>query len=98
MAGSLKDPAGIPLRVAEVGYVVVGSIVIVKLDVHTVQLRWFAVGSVMRGMGVGNALMDTAMAFCREKGYTALELWTLDILLAAKRLYREYWVSRWKQK
>jgi GNAT superfamily N-acetyltransferase len=90
MAEFLKDPSGSQLWVAEKGGTIIGSIAIVRLSVNSAQLRWFAVDNAMQGMGIGNGLIETAIAFCRNNGYTDIELWTLDILHTARHLYRKY--------
>lgn len=78
------------LWVAEYNGAAVGCIAIVKVDKQTAQLRWFLVEPEMRGMGVGNLLMQTAVSFCKEKGYKRVILWTLSILGAARHLYRRF--------
>lgn len=51
------------------------------------QLRWYFVEADARGHGVGQALLDTALAFTRRAGYKAVWLWTVDDLAAARRQY-----------
>ncbi|MBA1336944.1 MAG: hypothetical protein HPY66_3380 [Firmicutes bacterium] len=68
----------------------VGSIAIVRVDDTTSQLRWFLIEPEMRGKGLGNRLMETAVEFCREKNYKLVYLWTLSILEAARHLYKRY--------
>ncbi len=41
----------------------------------------------LRGQGVGNRLIATALAFCRDRGYGRVYLWTFEGLEAARRLY-----------
>lgn len=53
----------------------------------TAQLRWYFVEGDVRGHGVGQALLDTALAFTRQAGYRLLWLWTVDDLAAARRQY-----------
>ncbi len=64
-----------------------GCIAIAHADDATAQLRFFFVESSLRGLGAGRRLMDTAMAFCREKNYHHVFLWTCDRLDAARYLY-----------
>ncbi|NLF26273.1 MAG: GNAT family N-acetyltransferase [Clostridiales bacterium] len=89
MAEFLKDPSGGQLWVAEKGGAIVGSIAVVKLREDSAQLRWFAVDDRAQGMGIGSALFDVAMKFCGDRGYAHIELWTADILHAARHLYQK---------
>ena len=41
-------------------------------DEQTAQLRFFFVDQSLQGLGMGNRLMELALGFCREKGYTAM--------------------------
>lgn len=68
---------------------IVGSIVINGLSDETAQLRWFLVHPDARGRGLGRQLIDGALAFCREKGYKKVTLWTISELKAAAHLYRQ---------
>ncbi|MCL4799332.1 MAG: GNAT family N-acetyltransferase [Burkholderiales bacterium] len=54
------------------------------------RLRWFIVGEAARGRGVGKALMQEAMQFCRRAGHTRVYLWTFAGLDAARRLYERH--------
>lgn len=51
------------------------------------HLRWFIVSNAVRGKGVGQALMDAAVEFCRSAAYENVYLWTFEGLVAAKHLY-----------
>lgn len=87
MGELFDDPQGSQLWVAEQDGRIVGCIAIVKKGAHAAQLRWFGVGQSVQGCGVGTRLLETAMAFCREKGYADVILWTIDILKPARHLY-----------
>jgi GNAT superfamily N-acetyltransferase len=54
------------------------------------HLRWFIASDKMRGSGVGNALLTTAMEFCQSKKYNVVYLWTFEGLGAAKHLYEKF--------
>jgi GNAT superfamily N-acetyltransferase len=54
------------------------------------HLRWFITSDEIRGSGAGNALMGAAMAFCREREYRRVYLWTFDGLGAARHLYEKF--------
>ena len=53
------------------------------------HLRWFIVSDVVRGCGVGRGLLDSAMVFCRVRGYDRVHLWTFEGLDAARHLYEK---------
>lgn len=76
--------------IAEANEIAVGVIAIVKVDNSTAQLRWFLIEPQMRGKGLGNILMKTAIDFCVEKEYKQVFLWTISILEAARHLYKRY--------
>jgi ribosomal protein S18 acetylase RimI-like enzyme len=75
--------------VAELEGRIVGSIVINGLSDETAQLRWFLVHPDARGRGLGHQLIDGALAFCRERGFEKVTLWTISELKAAGHLYRQ---------
>lgn len=92
--GELFDsPDGSQLWVAEREGKIVGSIAIVQKGEHAAQLRWFGVSTEIQGMGIGNRLLETAMAFCRERHYTDVILWTINILKPARHLYGKHGFS-----
>ncbi len=68
----------------------VGVIALVKNDDTTAQLRWFLVEPEMRGKGLGHRLMKTVIDFCRTNDYCHIQLWTVNILEAARYLYQYY--------
>jgi ribosomal protein S18 acetylase RimI-like enzyme len=82
------DPQKDCLWVAELDGEIVGSIAIVGQPDGIARLRWFLVHPRARGYGLGRKLLDRALAFCRERGFNAVFLWTLDNLDAAIHLYR----------
>lgn len=67
--------------------VLMGSTAIVKHSDTDAQLRWFLLHPTLRGRGLGTKLVEEAVAFCREKGYRSVFLWTVSSLLAAARIY-----------
>ncbi|EFL51621.1 GCN5-related N-acetyltransferase [Solidesulfovibrio fructosivorans JJ]] len=69
----------------------VGSIAILgrKPGPDGVQLRFFIVDPAWHGHGVGKALLHAALAWCRERGYGKVFLWTVDGLPASRRLYEK---------
>jgi len=81
------DPAKENLWIAERDGAIVGSMAIVNAGGGAAQLRWLLVEPETRGLGIGQALVDKGVAFCREKSYTSIFLWTIDYLAAAKKIY-----------
>ena len=53
------------------------------------HLRWFIMSDALRGRGAGNQLINTAISFCRNKGYRQIYLWTFKGLAAARHLYEK---------
>jgi GNAT superfamily N-acetyltransferase len=51
------------------------------------HLRWFIVSDDVRGGGVGQRLIETAIRFCRQGGFQRVYLNTFEGLDAARRLY-----------
>ena len=51
------------------------------------HLRWFILSDALRGQGAGRQLLETAIAFCRQKQYDCIFLWTFQGLEAARHLY-----------
>ncbi|MGE4194609.1 MAG: GNAT family N-acetyltransferase [Pseudodesulfovibrio sp.] len=51
------------------------------------RLRWFIVREDAQGCGVGGALFAESLAFCRERGFGSVYLWTFAGLGAARKLY-----------
>ena len=76
---------------AVVGGHIEGSITIDGAHAATegAHLRWFIISDDLRGKGVGNQLMDTAMDFCRSRGYKRVYLWTFEGLNPARHLYEK---------
>lgn len=90
-AGRLGNPRN-EVWVAEHGHRIVGSVAIDGEDLgsNEAHLRWFILDEQCRGNGVGRRLLDEAMAFCNEQGFSAVQLWTFKGLDAARRLYESF--------
>lgn len=54
------------------------------------HLRWFITSEEVRGTGIGNALLASAVEFCRHKQYARVYLWTFEGLSAARHLYEKF--------
>ncbi|MFL0198509.1 GNAT family N-acetyltransferase [Clostridium sp. WILCCON 0269] len=68
----------------------IGIIAIAKVDDLTAQLRWFLIERDVRNKGLGHILLNTALNFCKEKNYNHIILWTVNVLKAARYLYKSY--------
>ena len=53
------------------------------------HLRWFIASERLRGSGAGGALLGAALAFCAERGFRAVQLWTFAGLDTARYLYEK---------
>ena len=51
------------------------------------HLRWFIVDTDIQGSGIGRALIERAVSFCRQCRYPKIYLWTFQGLDAARHLY-----------
>jgi GNAT superfamily N-acetyltransferase len=68
-----------------------GSIAVdgMHADREGAHLRWFIISDSLRAKGVGNRLIETAISFCRRKGFGKIYLWTFEGLDAARHLYEK---------
>ena len=51
------------------------------------HIRWLVISDALRGRGIGNRLVSTAIDFCRNRGYQRLFLWSFEGLHAARHPY-----------
>ena len=75
------------LWIAEQEGRIVGSIALVDAGPGTGQLRWFLVVPEARGMGLGQRLLEQALAYARQRGFARIYLWSFVTLTDALRLY-----------
>ncbi|HUF52403.1 MAG TPA: GNAT family N-acetyltransferase [Dehalococcoidia bacterium] len=79
--------AGSNFWVVEGSEGLVGMAAIKRIDEATGRLRRMRVTEAWRRRGVARALLERAIAFCRESGYARLILDTTEHQTAAQRLY-----------
>ncbi len=73
--------------IAEGGGQRLGTISCMREDDDTARLRLFILVPEARGMGLGQRLHDTCLAFARRQGYRRMVLWTHESHRAACALY-----------
>jgi putative acetyltransferase len=70
----------------EVGRVV-GSIGVARVDDTTAEIRRLYLDAHVRGRGLGRALVEEVLAWCRAQGFTRLVLWSDTRFEQSHRLY-----------
>lgn len=96
--GRVARPDGDRLWLAEGEGHLVASIAIIERERGEAQLRWFLVHPDVRGRGLGRRLVEEALAFCRDAGYTSVYLWTVSPLAPAARLYESFGFRKTEKK
>jgi GNAT superfamily N-acetyltransferase len=75
------------LWIAEEGGRILGSIAVVDAEEGVGQIRWFLLAPEARGKGLGWQLVQVALAYCRERQFRHVFLWSFSDLDAALTLY-----------
>jgi len=70
--------------------VVCGGAVVVEHSLEEAQFRWLILSREARGVGLGRRLVEWALGFSRDQGYSSVFLWTFSELEAAAQLYRSH--------
>jgi GNAT superfamily N-acetyltransferase len=83
------DPEAGRLWIADQGDTMIGSIAVTRDSPTDCHLRWFCLARHARGQGLGRRMLDGALAYARERGFTTMALETFSELHAAAHLYRE---------
>jgi DNA-binding MarR family transcriptional regulator/GNAT superfamily N-acetyltransferase len=85
--GVHRDPAAEAAWIAEVDGAPAGCVFCVREDATTARLRLLLVEPWARGLGIGARLVEEVLRFARGAGYSAVTLWTNDVLAGARRIY-----------
>ncbi len=82
-----RDPEAEAAWIAEVDGAPAGCVFCVREDATTARLRLLLVEPWARGLGIGARLVEEVLRFARGAGYSAVTLWTNDVLGDARRIY-----------
>src|SRR6187431_943399 len=75
--------------IADIHGTQVGSIFLVRHTDDVAKLRLLLVDPAGRGQGLGRRLVGECIAFAKACGYRKITLWTQNILLAARKIYKD---------
>ena len=84
------DPARDGLWLAVEAGRILGSVAIDGAGAEGAHLRWFIVADELRGRGIGQRLLEAALAFARRAGHRRIHLSTFAGLDAARALYERH--------
>lgn len=83
------DPGRDLLLTAHLDGLLVGSIAINRSQSESsgAQLRWYIIAEGYHGRGIGRSLLERTLAFCREREFESVFLWTVEGLPESRHLY-----------
>lgn len=67
-----------------------GCVGVRRFDADTAELKRMWVREHYRGLGIGKALLQPALAFAKDAGYTSIVLDTLAVMHSAIALYKKH--------
>jgi GNAT superfamily N-acetyltransferase len=83
-----SDPRTHLLLTAHAGETLIGSAAVQLFsETRQAQLRFVIVDPAWHGRGAGRALLDAALAWCRDRGVDTCFLWTVEGLPASRAMY-----------
>ena len=83
-----RDPGREAAWIAEVDGTRAGCVFCVRGERHDRAAAPAAGRALARGLGIGSRLVEEVFRFARQAGYSAVTLWTNDVLTDARRIYQ----------